>query len=173
MDYCFPILNKIIENVDGIEERVFDEKAREMSREISLVRRDVIAYRRIMRHQTDALEALEKKEFPFLKVNPDVYFGDLVDHTRRIWVELEEIKEVLEGLSDAYSSLTSHQTNEVIRTLTIITTIMLPLSVVASLYGMNVPLPLADSPLAFLGVLGFMGVISGAMLILFRMRRWI
>ncbi|MBI4299191.1 MAG: magnesium transporter CorA family protein [Chloroflexi bacterium] len=172
VDYCFPILNKVIENVNKIEDGVFDEKAPAMIREISIVRRDIIAYHRIVRHQAEVLKSLEEKEFHFLKVNTDVYFGDLADHTRRIWVELEEMKEVIAGLADAHSSLNSHQTSDVIRTLTIIATIMLPLSVVTGLWGMNLALPLAKSPWAFLGVMGIMATISAAMLTIFRVRHW-
>ena len=91
---------------------------------------------------------------------------------RRISVELEDLKEVIESLHDTHVSLTSHRTNEVIRTLTIIAIILLPMSVLSGLYGMNVNLPLDGSPYAFLFVLGIMAVIGGAMLIFFRSRRW-
>ncbi|MBI2855256.1 MAG: magnesium transporter CorA family protein [Chloroflexi bacterium] len=173
VDYCFPILTAIIRKVDAVEERVFEDSARETVRELSMLRRDLISYRRIIRPQIDVLELLEEKEFPFLKVNPDVYFGDLADHTRRIWVELEELKEVLDSLSDSHASLTSHHTNEVMRVLTIIATIMLPLSVLSGLYGMNVRLPLESSRLAFVFVLLMMLGIAGGMLLFFRFRRWI
>ena len=74
------------------------------------------------------------------------YFGDLGNHIRRTSVELEDLKEVAESLNDTHVSLTSHRTNEVIRTLSIIATIMLPLSVLSGLFGMNVSLPDDDSP---------------------------
>ncbi len=173
VDYCFPILNKVIKNVDEVEMRVFDGQTQDLVRELSIIRRDIIAYRRIIRSQIAPIEALERSEFEFLKVDPDVYFGDLADHIRRIWVQLEELKEVIEGLSDAHSSLTGHQTNQVIRILTLISTIMLPLSVVSGLYGMNVSLPLAESPYAFLVVLVIMAAIAGVMLLFFRARHWI
>ena len=116
---------------------------------------------------------LQHKEYPFLKVDPDAYFGDLADHVRRIWSELEELKEVIEGLGDAYNSLTSHQTNLVIRILTIISTILLPLSLISGLYGMNVRLPLADTRFAFVVVLAIMLAIAGSMLVFFRSRHWL
>jgi len=170
VDYCFPILRKVIQNVDLIEERIFEEREREVVKEISVIRRDIISYRRIVRPQ---LEVLEEKEYPFLKVDPDVYFGDLADHMRRILVELEDVREVMASLADAFNSFASHHTNEVVRVLTIIATIMLPLSVVSGLYGMNVRLPLASSGYAFAGVLGAMALIATVMLIFFRLRRWI
>ena len=172
VDYCFPILNQLIGAVDSLEVRVFDLRARELARELSVAKRNVLAYRRIVRPQIQVLEFLEEKEYPFLKVDPDVYFGDLADHIRRISVELEDMKEVIEGLVDTHVSLTSQRTNEVMRTLTIIATIMLPLSVVSGVYGMNVNLPLGDSPYSFLLVLAVMATIAGGMLIFFRSRRW-
>ena len=145
-DHCSPILNKRIEAVDNLEVMVFNVAAKEPARELSVITRDLLAYRRIVRPQIEALELLERKEYPFLKVDPDVYFGDLGNHIRRTSVELEDLKEVAESLNDTHVSLTSHRTNEVIRTLSIIATIMLPLSVLSGLFGMNVSLPDDDSP---------------------------
>ena len=172
VDYCFPSLNKIIETVDGLEVRIFDMAAKELARELLVTKRDILAYRRIVRPQIEVLELLEKKEYPFLKVDPDVYFGDLADHMRRISVELEDLKEVIQGLHDTHVSLATDRTNEVIRTLTVIATIMLPLSVISGLYGMNVSLPLDSSPYAFLVVLAVMAIVAGGMLLFFRSRRW-
>ena len=172
VDYCFPILNRVIETVDSLEIQVFDMAARELSRELTLARRDILAYRRIVRPQIQVLEILEEKEYPFLKVDPDVYFGDLADHMRRVSVELEDLKEVIDSLHDTHVSITSHRTSEAMRTLTIIATIMLPLSVLSGLYGMNVDLPLGNSPYAFLAVLGVMAVIAVGMLMYFHRRRW-
>ena len=111
-------------------------------------------------------------EYIFLKLDPDVYFGDLADHMRRISLELEDLKEVVESLQNTHVSITTHRTNEVMRTLTIIATIMLPLTVVSGIYGMNVELPAGNSPFSFLIVLGVMAAIAGGMLVLFRLRRW-
>ena len=173
VDYCFPILNKAIQGVNDVEARVFDERSQRLVRDISVVRRDIIAFRRIIRPQIAVLEMLEGRGYPLLRVDPDVYFGDLADHIRRIWAELQDLREVIEGLSDAHSALTGHQTNQVIRILTIISTILLPLSLISGLYGMNVRLPFEDTPFAFAVVTGIMVAIAGTMLLLFRLRRWI
>jgi magnesium transporter len=173
VDYCFPILNKVIENVDKLEDSIFDERGHDVVREISIVRRDIIAYRRIIRPQMGVLEALEQGEIPFLKVDPDVYFGDLADHIRRVWDELEELKEVIEGLSTSHSSLSVHHTNQVIRILTFISTVMMPPTVIASIYGMNVGLPFEESRAAFGVVIGVIVAFTGVMLFLLWRRRWI
>ena len=138
-----------------------------------MLRRDIISFRRIIRPQTDVAEVLEQRDWPILKEDPDVYFGDIADHLRKIRDTLEDYKEVVEGLTDTNNTLTSFRTNEVIRLLTIISTIMLPLTLVASIYGMNIRLPLADSSLSFPVTVAVMFCIIFGMLAFFRARRWI
>jgi magnesium transporter len=173
VDYCFPILNKVIEAVDDLEMRILNVRARGLVRELSMMERDVISYRRIVRPQIDVLELLERKEYPFLKVDPDVYFGDLADHMRRISAELEDLKAVLDTFYETHSTLVTHHTNEVIRVLTIVGTVILPAVVISGLYGMNVPLPMDDSPWALGMLVGISAAISVGMLAFFRLRRWI
>ncbi|MBI4234219.1 MAG: magnesium transporter CorA family protein [Chloroflexi bacterium] len=173
VDYCFPIVNKIIENVDRVEEHLFERNPTKVVQEVSIVRRDIIAYRRIIRPQIAVMETLEEREYPILKVDPEVYFGDLADHTRRIWEELEELKEVIEGLNDTIFTLTTYTTNDVIRILTIVFTLGLPLTLVSSLYGMNMRLPLAGNPMTFWLVVLASLSFSGVMLLFFRLRRWL
>ena len=103
-----------------------------------------------------------------------VYFDDVVDHVDKIWDGLDEYKEIIEGLNDTHDSLATNRTNEVIRMLTIIATILLPITVVASIFGMNIPLgPFGDSKLSFLYVFLICLVIIGGMLYFFRRQRWI
>ncbi len=173
VNYCFPIVSKIGENIEITEERIFGETPRGTVRDVAILRRDIIAFRRIIRPQTDAVEILEQKEWPILKEDPDVYFGDIADHLRKIRDTLEDHKEAVEGLIDTNNTLTSFRLNEVIRLLTIISTIMLPLTLVASVVGMNVwPMPVESSSV-FIGIIVSMGIIIAGMLAFFRARRWI
>ena len=173
VDYCFPIMNKIIANVEAAEDRLFSEQARDTVREISVLRRDIMAYRRIIRHQPAILKSLEEKDYPFLREDLDVYYGDIGDHVGKLMETLEEYKEIVEGLFDTGDSLSSHRTSEVMKMLTILGTILLPLLLVASLYGMNVSLPFEDSSLAFTFIILISFAISGGMLAYFRLKRWI
>jgi magnesium transporter len=95
----------------------------------------------------------------------------MIDHVDKIWDALDEYKEIIEGLNDTYDSLASNRTNEAMRMLTVIATILLPITVVASLYGMNIPLPLADEGYSIVVVFAIMAVIIGGMLFLFRRKR--
>ena len=173
VDYCFPILNRVIANIEAAEDRLFSEPARDTVQEISVLRRDVMSYRRIIRHQPAILKSLEVREYPFLREDLDVYFGDIGDHIGTISETLEEYKEVVEGLNATSDSLFSHRTNEVMKMLTILGTILLPLLVISGIYGMNVSLPFDDSSFAFPFIILFTLCISGSMLAYFRYRRWI
>lgn len=171
--YCFPILDRISANIDEVEDGVFSDNPEEITREISVLRRDIIAFRRIIRPQTEAIEALENKEHAFLKEDQEVYFGDIADQFDQIWDALEDYKEVVEGLNDTHFTLTSNRINVVLRALTLISTIMLPLTVVASIYGMNVPLPFQHSARATVFALLTMLGIAAGMLLFFRSRHWV
>ena len=137
------------------------------------MRRDILSYRRLVRPQIEVLEELEERDFDVLKVDGDIYFGDLADHVRRIWSELEDLKEVVEGLYDAHGSLAMIRTNDIMRILTVAATVILPFFVVSSVYGMNIDLPFGDSPWSFASVMVASGAVLVALLALFHLRRWL
>jgi len=175
VDYCLPILSKIGDNIERTEDDVFSSRG--MPRaigEISVLRRDVIAFRRIIWPMRAVIGGLEPKIRRFSQMDLEVYFGDMVDHLDRIWDGLDEYKEIIEGLNDTHDSLATNRTNEVMRMLTIIATILLPITVVASIFGMNINLGLfASSSLAPLYVFLICLAIIGGMLYFFRRVHWI
>jgi magnesium transporter len=173
VDYCFPILNKIDQNIEQIEDEIFEEKVRSTVQEISVVRRDVISFRRIVKPLVPVINSLERKNRPFLNEDMEEYFGDIADHLSKIWDTLEDYKEVIEGLSDTINSLTNNRTNEIIKVLTIISVILLPLTLITGIYGMNVDLPVQGQPLAFWFVVLSMVVVIVGMLGFFKWQKWI
>jgi magnesium transporter len=173
VDYCIPILNKIGVNIEEVEDNIFSESMRGTVREISTLRRDVISFRRIIWPMRAVIGSMEPKIRRFTPMEMEVYFGDMTDHVDKIWDALDEYKEIIEGLSDTHDSLATNRTNEVVRVLTAIATILLPLTVVASLYGMNIPLPFQNSPFSFVLVFVVWIVIACGMLLFFRRKRWI
>jgi magnesium transporter len=173
VDYCLPILNKIGGNIEKVEESIFTDGMRDIVKEISVLRRDVISFRRIIWPMRAVIASLERRVRRFSKMDLEVYWGDMIDHVDKIWDGLDEYKEIIEGLNDTHASLASHRTNEVMRMLTIIGTILLPITAVASIYGMNIPLPFQRSPLSFLYVFLVMVALVVGMLLFFRRQRWI
>ena len=171
VDYCFPILNKIVDNIEEVEDNIFSEDVRSAVKELSNLRRDIITFRRIIWPMRAVIGSLEPRIRRLTKTDLAVYFGDIVDHLDKIWDALDEYKEVIEGLNDTYDSLAGNRTNEVIRMLTVIATILLPITVVASIYGMNIHLPFADSDFALFFVFLIVAVIIGGMLFFFRRKR--
>ena len=173
VDSCFPILNKIGGNIESVEDNVFSNGIRNAVREISILRRDIISFRRIIWPVRAVIGSLEPKVRRFTKMDMSVYFGDTVDHVDKIWDALDDYKEVIEGLNYTHDSLATNRTNEVMRMLTIIATILLPITVVASIYGMNIPLPFQNSSYSLLFVFFIMLVVIGSMLYFFHRQRWI
>ncbi|MAU08783.1 MAG: magnesium transporter [Anaerolineaceae bacterium] len=177
VDYVLPILRKVDTNIREIEEEIFTQDTREVIRDISLVRRDVIALRRIIRQQVPIIEQLEQVEHPIIHEDLEEYFGDIADHVHKARDIIDENYEIITSLADTADTLASHKINEVMRILTVISVIMLPLTLISSIYGMNIPLPGQDDfrqeSDAFWLIAVFMVVISVLMLWYFRKRHWL
>jgi magnesium transporter len=178
VDSSFPILAKVFDNIESVEDEIFADGRSGMVKEISILRRDVISFRRIVWPMRAVIGSLQNKLRRFVKDDEvkqdlEVYFGDMTDHVDKIWDTLDESKEIIEGLNDTYDSLASNRTNEVMRMLTIIGTVLLPLIVVASIYGMNIDLPFKSFHYAWLLLLLVTLVIVGGMLLFFRRQHWI
>jgi len=174
VDYCLPILNKIGENIERAEDDIFSSRGMPRAIEdVSTLRRDVISFRRIIWPMRAVIGSLEPKIRRFTQMDLAVYFGDTVDHVDKIWDGLDEYKEIIEGLNDTHDSLATNRTNEVMRMLTIIATILLPLTVVASIYGMNIPLPFQNEGYSLIIVFVIWVAIVSGMLYFFRRQHWI
>ncbi len=173
VDYGFPLLNKIDEHIERIEHGIFDRNVRSLVQDLSFVRRDIITLRRIIKPNLPVLRQLESRERAFLRLDEDIYFGDILDHLGKQWDMLEDDKEIIEGLNDTLDSLTSHRINEVMKILTVISVVLLPMTLVASVYGMNVALPFGEHPFAFLIVVGYMVLAAVSMMTYFRYKGWV
>lgn len=171
VDYCQPILNKVIDGIEDVEDDIFSERKGEIIREISRLRRDVIALRRIIWPMRAVIGRLELRIRRFINIDMSVYFGDIVDHLDRIWDGLDEYKEIIEGLNDTHDSIATNMTNKTIRLLTIITTVMLPLTVVSSFFGMNIPLPFENSAMGVFYVFLIIFIFIGLVLLFLRKLR--
>jgi len=174
VDYCFPILDKVGGNIEAVEDEIFTEDMRRIVQEISVLRRDVIALRRIIKPQIAIVANLERKDRPFIREDLDVYFGDIVDHLNKAWDILEDHREVVEGLSETSDSVISYRINEVMKILAVITLTFSLVEAVSGLYGMNLSwLPLSDLPYAFFLISGATFMVIMLMLLLFRRRNWL
>jgi magnesium transporter len=166
-DYCFPMLRKIGNKLERLEEDIFEGRSEEVVRDISNSKQEIINFRKVIRPQRAVLRDLERTKQRYLAEDLEVYFDDIVDASERIWDMLENFKEVIEALEDTNESVLSHRVNEVLRVLTAFSVIVLPLTLVASIAGMNVGLPGGADPgsgahAAFWIIVGVMiGVLIG------------
>lgn len=173
IDYNFPILNRIYRNIQNVEDNIFKKPSTKNVRTILLIRTNILTFRNIVFPQRKILKTLEIKDMDFLIEALEVYFSDLVDHIEKIWDTLENYKELVEGVHEAHQSLLSNKINDIMRILTIFSVVILPLTLISGVYGMNIGLPLMSFPWAFFIILAAMVVISIGMLIYFKFKDWI
>jgi len=171
-DYCFPILDKIGHKLDALEDDVFEGRSQEVVRDISNVKQEIISYRKIIKPERSTLRVLERHVERFLPEELELYFDDVVDAAERIWDILDNYKEVVEALEDTNESVISHRQNDVLKILTIISTIMLPLFVITGVFGMNVHFPGENTSAGFWVICGLMLTSVVGMIWYFRYKRW-
>jgi magnesium transporter len=172
-DYCFPILDKIGHKLDSIEDDIDELRSEEIVRDISKAKQEIISYRKIVKPQRPALRLLERHIERFLPENLELYFDDLVDASERIWDQLDNFKEVVEALEDTNESVISHRQNDVLRILTVVSVILLPLTLISGIFGMNVDFPGYATHEAFWVIVGLMIVVIGGMIGFFKYKRWL
>jgi magnesium transporter len=171
-DYCFPILDKIGHKLDTVEDDIDEGRFEEIVRDISRVKQEIISYRKIIKPQRPTLRLLERHVERFLPEDLELYFDDLVDASERIWDLLDNYKEVVEALEATNEAALSHRQNDVLRVLTVFSVLLLPLTLLASIFGMNVDFPGFGTAEAFWLIIAAMVVIFAAVLAFFRWRRF-
>jgi magnesium transporter len=172
-DYCFPILDKIAYKLDSIEDDIEDRRSEEIVTDISQAKQEIISYRKIIKPQRPALRLLERRIERFLPEELDLYFDDLVDASERIWDLLDNYKEVVEALESTNESVISHRQNDVLRLLTVITVIILPVTLITGIFGMNVAFPGFGTSHAFWIIVGAMVATAASLIAFFRYKGWL
>ena len=172
-DYCFPILDKIGHKLDAVEDDMFEERAEDVVRDLSNVKQEIISYRKIIKPERSTLRLLERQIERFLPEDLELYFDDIVDASERIWDLLDNYKEVVEALEDTNESVISHRQNDVLRVLTVVTVILLPLTLITGVFGMNVHFPGFEGATAFWVIVAFMLGLALGLTAFFRLKRWL
>jgi magnesium transporter len=172
VDASFPMLRKIGNKLERLEEDIFESASAEIARDLSNVKQEIINFRKITRPQRAALRDLERTK-RYIPEDLEIYFDDINDANERIWDMLENFKEVVEGLEDTNETVLSHRLNDILRILTAFSVVMLPLTLVASVWGMNVGVPGEGSIHAFWIIVASMVALLAGMLGYFRHRGWL
>jgi len=180
IDQGYPVLENIGEHIEDIEETLLNASAQKATLgEIHQIRHQLVLLRRNMWPQREAVNTLLRGENPLFSADTSIYLRDCYDHTIQILDLIENYREMAASLIDIYISSTSYRLNEIMRVLTIIATIFIPLTFIAGVYGMNFSNP--DSPWAmpelhwYYGypmVWGVMIAVLAGMVIYFKRKDW-
>jgi magnesium transporter len=175
IDNYAPEMTELEEQMDELEEDAILGAADNLVRPILSVKRDLAALRRVVIPQRDVVGRLARREFPQISNEMAYRFRDVYDHLVRYADEATMFQDRVTGILEGYLSAISNRLNQVMKVLTVMSTIFLPLTVLTGMWGMNVPLPMlpGSEHTQFWWITGIMIAISAAMLVVFRRKRWI
>jgi len=174
VDNYSPEVDELEQKIDKIEHRVFDRPTSQDIKVILRLKRDVASLRRVVTPQRDVVGRLARREFSIISEQVGYRFRDVYDHLVRLSEESNLFHDRLTGLLDAQLSFTSNRLNEVMKVLTILSTVFMPMTVLSGMWGMNVKIPTLPGGEAeqFYWVCALMALISGGFLGYFKWRRW-
>jgi magnesium transporter len=175
VDHYRPEIDKLEDRIDELEELVFSEPSSEQVRQILKEKRDVALLRRIVVPQRDVIARLARRDFVDISTEMSFRFRDVYDHLQRISDDAFTFQDRITGILDAHLSNVSNRLNQVMKLLAIVSTLLMPPTLLAGIWGMNVALPHfpGGEPAQFWWVLGIVGAMMLGMLGYFRVRRWI
>jgi magnesium transporter len=174
-DRGFPLIEALMKDLRRMEVELFEHEDRQVKilRTILTLKRNIITMRSMLFPQRSVIVQLQHRKRELISDDLSLYFDDVSDAIERQWSLLDTAKEMSEVLQDSHESSLTHRTNEIIRLLTIFSVTMVPLTFIASLYGMNVGLPFQDDPRAFGIIASAMGTIFVILLGYFAWRKWL
>ncbi|MCK9219261.1 MAG: magnesium transporter CorA family protein [Bacteroidales bacterium] len=167
------LVERIEKDVDDCGKALFGKKGDQTIEKISITRKNVILLNTMFKPQMVLFNKLQSGAITGFAENMEDYWGNIMDYYQKIWDMVEDGGELIKGYSMTYDSLQVNKTNEVIKILTLISSILLPLTFIASLYGMNIKLPIQDHPFSFAIVAGSMLFIALGMFIYFKIKKWL
>ncbi len=174
VDNYFMVLEKIGEKIEDIEDELVKNPTPEVLHTIHRLKRELIFLRKSVWPLREVISRLERWESPLIDKSIDIYLRDVYDHTIQVIDALETFRDMLSGMLDIYLSSVSNRMNEVMKVLTIIATIFIPLTLVAGIYGMNFKyMPELDWVWGYPMVYTVMLAVSAVMLVYFRRKKWL
>ena len=174
VDHYFLILEGVGERVEALEERLIADPRPETLQEIHRLKRQMIFLRRAVWPLREATSALARAESPLIDEGTRAYLRDVYDHTVQVIDVLEAYRDVIAGMLDTYLSSLSNRMNEVMKVLTVIATIFIPMTFIAGVYGMNFEsMPELKLPWGYAAAWGAMIAVGLGMLLYFRRKRWL
>jgi len=174
VDQYFAVLELLGEKIEALQHMVVADPQPETLKAIHALKRQLLFLRRAVWPLRDVMNNLSRSDCPFLQQSTKVFFRDVYDHVVQIVDTIETLREMVSASLDIYLSSVSYRLNAVMRVLTVITTIFMPLSFIASIYGMNFEyMPELKLQWGYPVVLGVMVIVGVGMLLLFKNKRWL
>lgn len=174
IEHYFPVIEAVEDEIDGIEEALFHDPGDEVLDRILTAKRKTVEIKRAIAPHRDVFARISRGEHGQVDAQTATFYRDLYDSTFRLTEVADSYRDLLNGLFDGYLSVTSQRLNEVMKVLTIFATIMLPLTFVVGIYGMNFEyIPELSWRYGYFAVWGVMIAIAVGMLWFFRRRRWL
>jgi len=174
VDNYFVILEKLGEKIEGMEDELVANPTPETLQTIHILKREMIFLRKSVWPLREVISSLERGESSLIYESTGMYFRDVYDHTIQVMDTVETYRDMVSGMLDTYLSSLSNRMNEVMKVLTIIATIFIPLTFVAGIYGMNFEfMPELKWHWGYFAALGLMVVIFIGMVFYFRRKRWL
>jgi magnesium transporter len=174
VEHYFPVLEEIEKEIDAIEDELFRSAGNETLGRILTAKRRVLEIKRAVAPHREVFGRIARNEFEEISPGTTVFFRDLYDSTYRLTEMADSYRDLLSGTMEAYLSVVSQRLNEVMKVLTIFATIMLPLTFVAGVYGMNFKfMPELGWRYGYFLVWGIMIAVAAGMLVFFRRKRWL
>ena len=174
VDAFFPIVEQLNELVDGLETRLFEQFDEKLIHEIFKAKRAAFSLRRHVGPLREVLNTLTNRPTTYIRPETQLYYRDVYDHTIRIMESVDTTRDLLAGVLETYLSQTSNRMNKVMKQLSIVSTVALPLIVVGGIFGMNFSaIPLTHHPLGFFWALGSMVAVSAVTLWWLQKNRWL
>jgi magnesium transporter len=174
VDNYFVVLENLEEKIEYLEEDLVKRTTPSTLQAIHILKRELILLRKSLWPLREAVNALERSDSPLIKKSTGIYFKDIYDHIIAVIDTMETFRDMLSGMLDIYLSSISNRLNEVMKVLTIIATIFMPLTFLAGVYGMNFKyMPELEFRWGYFGVLGIMLVVALLMLMYFKKKKWL
>jgi magnesium transporter len=179
IDSYFPLLERFVDDLDHVEDLVIANPSPRVTEMLHHLRSELLLLRRSIGPHRECLNQLVRGDYPLITAETRLFLRDCYDHTFQLIELLEVYREICLDLRDYYVSMVSNRMNEIMKVLTVIATIFMPLSFVTSLYGMNFNprvagnMPELNLPYAYVGVLLLMSSIAVGMLLYFHRLGWI
>ncbi len=174
VDNYLPVLDALDSKIGAVETQVLRNPTQKTLNNIFSAKKDLLYLRRLMAPQRDIINFLSKENYQFIQSKTRIYFRDVYDNMIFINDTIDTYRDVVNGTFDAYLSTISNRTNDIMKVLTIIATIMMPLTLITGIYGMNfIKMPLLKWDWGFFSISVCMAMIGLGMLIYFRRKDWI